>query len=45
MQDFSNQSDIDWSKPIDEIDAKLYEKYELKPEEIAFIESTIKPME
>lgn len=45
MQDFSNSSDIDWSKSISEIDVKLYEKYELTPDEIEFIESMIKPME
>ena len=45
LQDFSNSSDIDWSKSITEIDAQLYEKYGLTPDEIAFIESTIKPME
>ena len=27
MQDFTNNSDIDWSKPIDEIDKQLYDKY------------------
>lgn len=45
MQDFSNASDIDWSKSVSEIDAQLYAKYGLTPEEIAFIEATIKPME
>ena len=44
-QDFTNNSDIDWSKSISEIDAQLYKKYNLTPEEIAFIESTIIPME
>ena len=33
----------DWSKPW--TDAELYKKYNLKPEEIAYIESMIKPME
>lgn len=33
----------DFSKPW--TDAELYEKYGLTDEEIAFIESTIKPME
>lgn len=45
LQDFTNGSDIDWSKSVAEIDAQLYAKYGLTPEEIAFIESTIKPME
>ena len=44
MQDFTERSDIDWSKPISEIDAQLYAKYNLTEEEIAFIESMIKPM-
>lgn len=45
IQDFTEQSNIDWSKPISEIDAQLYAKYNLTPDEISFIESTIKPME
>ena len=45
MQDFTERSDIDWSKPISEIDAQLYAKYGLSPAEVAFIESMIKPME
>lgn len=44
MQDFTYNSDIDWSKNIPEIDAQLYAKYGLSEEEIAFIESMIKPM-
>ncbi len=43
-QDFSENSDIDWSKSVEEIDAQLYVKYGLSGEEIAFIESMIKPM-
>lgn len=38
------ESDIDWSKSIAEIDRQLYTKYGLSEEEIAFIESMIKPM-
>lgn len=38
-QDFSNRSDIDWSKPIADIDKQLYKKYKLDKSEIAFIES------
>ena len=45
LQDFTEQSDIDWSKTVDEIDYQLYSKYNLSEEEIAFIEATIKPME
>lgn len=44
MQDFSENSDIDWSKSIEEIDAQLYAKYNLSKDEISFIESMIKPM-
>lgn len=44
MQDFSENSDIDWSKSVAEIDQKLYAKYKLSDKEISFIESMIKPM-
>ena len=44
MQDFTERSDIDWSKSIVDIDAQLYAKYGLSADEIAFIESMIKPM-
>ena len=45
LQDFTANSDIDWSKSIPEIDQQLYAKYNLTEEEISFIESMIKPME
>ncbi len=45
LQDFTDASDIDWSKTIPEIDQLLYQKYNLSQEEITFIESKIKPME
>lgn len=45
MLDFTENSDIDWSKSIPEIDKQLYAKYNLDESEIAFIESMIKPME
>ena len=44
-QDFTEKSDINWSKTIPEIDRQLYKKYNLSPDEISFIESMIKPME
>lgn len=44
-QDFTSTSDVDWTKAITEIDQQLYAKYDLEPEEIAFIEREIKPME
>ena len=44
IQDFSNNSDIDWSKTISAIDQQLYKKYHLSVEEIAFIEENVQPM-
>jgi hypothetical protein len=44
LQDFTSNSDINWSKSIPEIDQQLYQKYNLSEEEIDFIESMIKPM-
>lgn len=44
-QDFTGESDIDWSKTIPEIDQQLYEKYGLDAQEVAFIESRVKLME
>ena len=44
LQDFSSDGEIDWSKSVQEIDAQLYKKYHLSDDEIAFIESMIKPM-
>lgn len=45
LQDFSSDSDIDWSKSISEIDQQLYRKYDLSDEEIEFIEKNVKEME
>ena len=45
IQDFSEKSDIDWSKSIYEIDSQLYKKYNLSNEEIQFIENKIQSME
>ena len=45
MQDFTTNSDIDWSVSIPEIDQQLYRKYCLSPEEINFIETHVKEME
>jgi len=44
LQNFTDKSDIDWEKSVPEIDQQLYAKYNLTKEEIAFIESMIKPM-
>ena len=45
LQDFTSKSDIDWSRPVPEIDAQLYAKYGITKPEQKFIESMIKPME
>ena len=44
IQDFTSNSDIDWSKPISDIDKKLYKKYKFSKEEITFIEEKVLPM-
>ncbi len=44
LQDFTNHSDIDWSKSIHEIDLQLYRKYGLDQKEIDFIETHVKEM-
>ena len=44
-QNFTTNSDIDWSKPILEIDQQLYQKYKLSKEEITFIEEKVQPMD
>ena len=44
LQDFTSDSDIDWSKSVSEIDRQFYAKYHLTEDEITFIESMIKPM-
>src|SRR5690606_15734346 len=45
LQDFTENSDIDWSKSIVEIDQQLYKKYGLDQKEIDFIESKVKAMD
>ena len=45
LQDFTANSDIDWSKSIPEIDQQLNKKYGLSQEEIDFIETKVKSME
>lgn len=44
LQDFTPQSDIDWTKTVEEIDRQLYKKYGLSQEEITFIETHVKEM-
>ena len=45
LQYFEEDTDINWSKSIPEIDQQLFTKYSLTKDEIDFIESMIKPME
>ncbi len=45
LQDFTSNSDIDWTKSISEIDKQLYAKYSLDEKEIEFIETHVKEME
>lgn len=44
LQDFSANSDIDWSQSVADIDKQLYRKYDLDDKEIAFIETHVKEM-
>ena len=41
MQDFSNKSDIDWSKSLTDIDRQLFDKYSLSDEERKYINEKI----
>lgn len=43
LQNFDDDSDIDWTKSIGEIDRQLYKKYNLS-EEVAFIEEKVTEM-
>lgn len=45
LQNFTTNSDIDWTKSIPEIDQQLYKKYNLSKEEINFIETHVKEMD
>lgn len=45
MQDFTSNSDIDWSQSIADIDQQLYRKYGLSNDEINFIETKVQAME
>ncbi len=44
LQDFTPESDIDWSQSVADIDKQLYAKYDLDDTEIEFIESHVKEM-
>lgn len=45
LQDFTSESDIDWTNSIPEIDQQLYKKYGLSRAEIDFIETKVKAMD
>ena len=45
LQDFTENSDIDWTQSIADIDQQLYKKYNLDENEIAFIEEKVRAME
>lgn len=45
IQNFTVDSDIDWSKSIDEIDDMLFEKYKFSEPEIEYIKAMIKHMD
>lgn len=44
LQDFTANSDIDWTQSIADIDKQLYKKYGLSDDEIEFIETKVKAM-
>lgn len=44
IENFTSESDIDWSKSINEIDEQLFDKYGLSIEEREHIKSSIKDM-
>ena len=45
LQDFTFNSDIDWTQSVADIDRQLYAKYGLDDDEISFIESHVKEMD
>ena len=45
LQNFTSQSDIDWSQSVADIDKQLYAKYKLSQEEIDFIEEKVRAMD
>ncbi|AHB41958.1 Eco57I restriction endonuclease [Candidatus Saccharibacteria bacterium RAAC3_TM7_1] len=45
VQDFTSESDIDWSQSLANIDKQLYIKYGLDESEINFIETRVRAME
>ena len=45
LQDLTVNSDIDWTQSVADIDRQLYQKYDLSPEEISFIETHVREMD
>ncbi len=45
MQDFTENADIDWTQPLSQIDAQLYDKYGITPDERDFIDAAVHPIE
>lgn len=45
LQDFTTNSDIDWSKSLKQIDEQLYKKYKFSKDDIKFIEEKVQPMD
>lgn len=45
LQDFTNDSDINWKQSIEAIDNELYKKYHFSEEEIVYIDNSIRPMD
>ena len=43
LQNFTDDSDIDWNKSYEDIDQQLYDKYKLDAIDIEFIKITLKP--
>lgn len=44
MQDFSDQSDINWNLSIHDIDKQLYQKYGLDDADVSYIDNNVKEM-
>ncbi|MHC3983225.1 Eco57I restriction-modification methylase domain-containing protein [Weissella cibaria] len=44
LQNFTNESDIDWSATLADIDNQLFAKYHFDSEEINFIKDNVQPM-
>lgn len=44
LQDFTDNSDINWNKSVNEIDEELFTKYGLSDEEKEYIRNKIKDM-